>query len=250
MFLRKGAELDQPLAVGGEGQTSTGQPDLITVTWADAHAPTGYKYLKRGLDVCVCLLTLALGLPLWVLMALGIKLTSPGPVFYRGEVVGLEGVPFRYYKFRTMEAKADDRVHRQWLEQFVKYDSPFATDEAGQEVYKVVDDPRITPLGRWLRKFSLDEVPQMINVLRGDMSLVGPRPPVRYEYDHYDSWAKQRLSVRPGITGLYQVTGRSRVGFRQMMEIDLDYIRRRSIGLDLWIILKTPIVMLTARGAG
>jgi lipopolysaccharide/colanic/teichoic acid biosynthesis glycosyltransferase len=187
---------------------------------------------------------------LWFLLALGIKLTSPGPVLYRGEVVGLGGVPFRYYKFRTMEARADKSVHQQWLEQFVKSDAPFAMDEAGQEVYKVVDDPRITSLGRWLRKFSLDEVPQMINVLRGDMSLVGPRPPVPYEYDHYDSWAKQRLSVRPGITGLYQVTARSRVGFRQMVAIDLDYIRRRSIWLDLWIILKTPIVMVTAQGAG
>jgi lipopolysaccharide/colanic/teichoic acid biosynthesis glycosyltransferase len=114
----------------------------------------------------------------------------------------------------------------------------------------VVADPRITPVGRWLRKLSLDEVPQMLNVLAGEMSLVGPRPPVPYEFEHYDEVARQRLSVTPGITGLYQVTARSQVGFSRMLAIDLDYIRRRSVWLDLWIMLKTPWVMLTGKGAG
>lgn len=225
-------------------------PDLITVAWADAHAPAGYAAAKRALDVAVVLLVLVVGMPVWLLIALLIKLTSPGPVFYRGVVIGRGGVAFRYFKFRTMVAGGDNTAHKQWLEQFVKQDAAFAEDESGKKVFKVVNDPRITSVGRTLRKLSLDEVPQMLNVLGGDMSLVGPRPPVPYEYEHYDDYAKQRLSVPPGITGLYQVTARSQVGFSGMVAIDLDYIRRRSLWLDFQIMLKTPVVMLLGKGAG
>jgi lipopolysaccharide/colanic/teichoic acid biosynthesis glycosyltransferase len=224
--------------------------ELITVAWADAHAPAGYAAAKRALDVAVVLIVLIVGLPIWLLLALLIKLTSPGPVFYRGTVVGRGGAPFRYFKFRTMIAGGDNTAHKQWLEQFVKQDAAFAEDESGKKVFKVVNDPRITSVGRILRKLSLDEVPQMLNVLTGDMSLVGPRPPVPYEYQHYDDYARQRLSVPPGITGLYQVTARSQVGFSGMVAIDLDYIRRRSLWLDLQIMLKTPLVMLLGKGAG
>ncbi len=208
--------------------------ELITVAWADAHAPAGYAAAKRALDVAVVLIVLIVGLPIWLLLALLIKLTSPGPVFYRGTVVG----------------GGDNTAHKQWLEQFVKQDAAFAEDESGKKVFKVVNDPRITSVGRILRKLSLDEVPQMLNVLTGDMSLVGPRPPVPYEYQHYDDYARQRLSVPPGITGLYQVTARSQVGFSGMVAIDLDYIRRRSLWLDLQIMVKTPVVMLLGKGAG
>jgi lipopolysaccharide/colanic/teichoic acid biosynthesis glycosyltransferase len=236
-------------------QTSTAQKtlpesDLITVAWADAHAPAGYAAAKRTLDVVVVLVVLVLGLPIWLLIALLIKLTSPGPVFYRGTVIGRGGAPFRYFKFRTMIAGGDNTAHKQWLEQFVKQDAAFAQDESGKKVFKVVNDPRITSVGRTLRKLSLDEVPQMLNVLTGDMSLVGPRPPVPYEYQYYDDYARQRLSVPPGITGLYQVTARSQVGFSGMVAIDLDYIRRRSLWLDLQIMVKTPVVMLLGKGAG
>ena len=225
-------------------------PELITVDWAERHAPAGYAATKRLLDVVACGAVLLIGSPLWLLVALLIKLTSPGPVFYRGTVVGKGGVAFPYFKFRTMVAGGDNTAHKQWLEQFVKSDAAFSTDASGKQVFKVVNDPRVTKVGRWLRKLSLDEVPQMLNVLGGEMSLVGPRPPVPYEVEHYDDVAKQRLAVTPGITGLYQVTARSQVGFSGMLAIDLDYIRRRSIGLDLWIMLKTPIVMLTGQGAG
>ena len=234
-------------ATGAETRPET---ELITVAWANADAPAGYAATKRALDVAVVLFVLVLGLPIWLLIALLIKLTSSGPVFYRGTVIGRGGAPFRYYKFRTMVTGGDNTAHKQWLEQFVKQDAAFAEDGSGKKVFKVVNDPRITPVGRWLRKLSLDEVPQMLNVLTGDMSLVGPRPPVPYEYEHYDDWAKQRLSVPPGITGLYQVTARSQVGFSGMVAIDLDYIRRRSLWLDMQIMLKTPIVMLLGRGAG
>lgn len=224
--------------------------ELITVAWADAHAPAGYTATKRALDLAQALVVLVIGLPLWLVIALLIKLTSPGPVLYRGTVIGRGGAPFRYYKFRTMITNGDNSAHKQWLEQFVKQDAAFAEDATGNKVFKVINDPRITSVGRWLRKLSLDEAPQMINVLKGDMSVVGPRPPVPYEYEHYDDWAKQRLSVPPGITGLYQVTARSQVGFSGMVTIDLDYIRRRSLWLDLQIMLKTPIVMLLGKGAG
>jgi len=224
--------------------------ELITVAWADAHAPAGYAAAKRALDVFIVLLVLVIGLPIWLLIALLIKLGSAGPIFYRGTVIGRGGKPFRYYKFRTMVTGGDNTAHKQWLEQFVKQDAAFAEDASGKKVFKVVDDPRITSVGRTLRKLSLDEVPQMLNVLTGDMSLVGPRPPVPYEYEHYDDWARQRLSVSPGITGLYQVTARSQVGFRGMVAIDLDYIRRRSLWLDVQIMFKTPIVMLLGKGAG
>ncbi|MEI2689169.1 MAG: sugar transferase [Anaerolineae bacterium] len=231
-------------------QSTQSAHELITPAWADAHAPAGYGAAKRALDVAVALAVLLLGLPLWLLIALLIKRSSPGPVFYRGVVIGRGGASFRYYKFRTMVAGGDNTAHKQWLEQFVKQDAAFAEDASGNKVFKVVNDPRITPIGRILRKLSLDEAPQMLNVLKGDMSLVGPRPPVPYEYEHYDDWAKQRLSVLPGITGLYQVTARSQVGFSGMAAIDLDYIRRRSLWRDLQIILRTPIVMLLGTGAG
>ena len=145
----------------------------------------------------VCAAALIILSPLWLLIALLIKLTSPGPVFYRGTVVGKGGRVFRYYKFRSMRADSDNKAHKEWLEKFVKEDAAFAEDASGQQVFKVVNDPRITSIGRWIRKLSLDEAPQMINVLKGDMSLVGPRPPVPYEYEHYDEVARQRVSVDP-----------------------------------------------------
>jgi lipopolysaccharide/colanic/teichoic acid biosynthesis glycosyltransferase len=139
----------------------------------------------------------------------------------------------------------DDSHHREWLKEFVTKDAPY---QEGR--FKVVADPRRTGIGKFLRRTSLDEIPQLIDVLKGDMSLVGPRPPILYEFEVYDQHARARLAVRPGITGLYQVTARSAVPFSQMLAIDLDYIERRSLWLDLKIILTTPWVMLTGKGAG
>jgi lipopolysaccharide/colanic/teichoic acid biosynthesis glycosyltransferase len=142
----------------------------------------------------------------------------------------------------------DDSHHKAWLRDFVRADRPFL-DSEGEPVYKAVDDARVTPVGRFLRRFSLDEVPQLINVLIGDMSVVGPRPPIPAEYEVYDESARGRLAVKPGITGLYQVTARSRVPFSEMLAIDLDYIRRRSLGLDLSIMLRTVGAMVHGEGA-
>jgi len=204
-----------------------------------------YDALSRMVDVIVAGLILVVLSPLWLAIAVLIRTTSPGPALFRRTVVGRRGRSFTYYKFRSM-VEGDDSHHRRWLRDFVTKDAPYRAGGA----YKVVDDTRITPVGRWLRRLSLDEVPQLINVVRGEMSVVGPRPPILEEYQVYDSRARSRLAVRPGITGLYQVTARSRVPFSQMLAIDLDYIERRSLRLDLVIMLRTLGVMLSGRGAG
>lgn len=231
-----------------------------------------YDWVKRFMDILISSIVLVLFSPLWLLFGLIIKVTSRGPVLFRNVVIGQHGKPFIYYKFRTMVHNGSDAEHRKFVERFVKQGEPYegeahskatATGEAEAnaskataasrnktKVYKLINDPRVTPFGRFLRKSSLDEIPQMINVLRGEMSLVGPRPPVQYEYELYGDWEKQRLAVKPGITGLYQVTARSQVPFQEMVRIDLDYIQRRSLCLDLWIILKTLVVIARGEGAG
>jgi lipopolysaccharide/colanic/teichoic acid biosynthesis glycosyltransferase len=148
-----------------------------------------------------------------------------------------------------MRHEASDAVHLQWLRDYVTADQPFRV-AGGRPVYKVFDDPRVTTLGAWLRRTSLDEIPQFFNVFRGDMSVVGPRPPIPEEFNLYDDAAKARLSVRPGITGLYQVRARGTVPFSEVIRIDLDYIKRRSMSLDLQIMSLTPLIMLTGRGSG
>jgi lipopolysaccharide/colanic/teichoic acid biosynthesis glycosyltransferase len=221
--------------------------DVSQVGASDSPPKAWYAAVKRLLDVVVAGVVLVIGAPLWLAIAVAIRLTSPGPALYRGPVVGLGGRTFTYYKFRSMRP-GDDSHHREWLRDFVRADKPFL-DSEGEPVYKAVNDARITPVGRFVRRFSLDEVPQLINVLRGEMSIVGPRPPIPAEYEVYDEPARRRLAVRPGITGLYQVTARSRVPFSEMLAIDLDYIRRRSLGLDLWIMLRTVGAMLQGEGA-
>jgi lipopolysaccharide/colanic/teichoic acid biosynthesis glycosyltransferase len=203
-----------------------------------------YGLVKRFIDLTTSATILVLLGPVWILVAVGIRATSPGPALFKRTVVGQAGRKFTYYKFRTM-LEGDDSHHREWLNDFVTRDSAYVGGE-----FKVRDDPRVTQFGRFLRRTSLDEVPQLINVLKGDMSVVGPRPPIEYEYELYDESAKRRLAVKPGITGLYQVTARSRVPFSKMLELDLEYIEKRSLWLDLSIMVRTPIAMITGRGAG
>ena len=203
---------------------------------------------KRPLDVILAILLVAASLPLWLVIAAAIKLTSRGPVLYVQEAVGRGGRPFRFYKFRTMRTDADNFRHRQYIARFVRSEAG-GTPGKLDGPFKMQDDDRVTAVGRLLRRTSLDELPQLLNVLRGDMSLVGPRPSLPYEYELYDDATRARLAVRPGITGLYQVTARSRVTFRQMVEIDLDYIHRRSLWLDLGILLRTVPAALAGKGA-
>ncbi len=182
--------------------------------------------------------------PLWAVVAIAIKLTSPGPVLFRTPIIGRDGRPFVYNKFRTMLIGGDDTEHRRWIRAWVYADRPYAHDDGGQPVYKLTSDPRVTRVGRWLRRASIDEMPQLLNVLRGEMNIVGPRPPVVYEYGLYGPHARGRVAVKPGITGLYQVRRRGRATFSQMLELDLEYVRRRSLWLDLCIIARTPLAIL------
>jgi exopolysaccharide biosynthesis polyprenyl glycosylphosphotransferase len=200
---------------------------------------------KRLLDLLGAAVGILASAPLLILIALAIKLDSRGPVFFTQERIGTAGRRFRVFKFRTMFNGVSDKAHRDYVTQLIQGDDKAAAHVAqdGQAVFKLVGDRRVTRLGRLLRHTSLDELPQLLNVLIGDMSLVGPRPPLGYEFEAYDHWQFDRLRVRPGITGLWQVSGRNRLSYRQMCELDLDYIRGWSLWLDLKILLKTvPVV--------
>jgi lipopolysaccharide/colanic/teichoic acid biosynthesis glycosyltransferase len=179
--------------------------------------------------------------PILVLLALIIKLDSPGPVIFRQRRVGLDQAPFMVAKFRTMRQDADHDVHRDYV---------LALIASGTTAPKLAGDTRVTRVGKLLRKTSLDELPQLWNVLRGDMSLVGPRPPIPYEVEHYPPHWFARFAVKPGVTGLWQVSGRSEVSLEQMIELDIDYVRRRSPWFNAWILLRTVPAVLSARGAG
>jgi len=200
--------------------------------------------LKRAMDIIVSVLVMILGAPLFGLIALAVKVTSPGPVLFRQLRLGKDGQPFEFYKFRSMRHGNDDAIHRDFAENFIN-----GSDSTGDTVFKMVDDPRVTRIGHFLRRSSLDELPQFLNVLRGEMSLVGPRPPISYELEHYQDWHKDRLKVKPGLTGLWQVSGRSQVGFDEMVMLDLHYISRWSLLLDLKLIARTIPVMLRGDGA-
>jgi lipopolysaccharide/colanic/teichoic acid biosynthesis glycosyltransferase len=219
---------------------------------AEARGSKAYEAAKRVVDVTVALAVLIGLLPLWLVTAAAIKATSPGPVFYRALVAGRDGRPFAYYKFRSMYTGADDAVQREFRRGFIRANRPFKVERlpSGEvrPVYKVVDDPRVTPIGRLIRKLSIDEVPQFINVLTGEMSVVGPRPPLLWEVDHYEPWHRERLAVKPGITGLAQVRSRQGLPFDEMARLDIEYARRRSLLLDLAIILRTPLALLRDPG--
>jgi lipopolysaccharide/colanic/teichoic acid biosynthesis glycosyltransferase len=189
--------------------------------------------------------------PLFILISALIKLTSEGPILFKQRRVGQYGARFTFLKFRSMHPRSDSKIHEDYVKGFIagKAGSP-EPGESRNAVYKLKDDPRVTRVGRVLRKASLDELPQFINVLMGDMSLVGPRPPIPYELEAYDPWHRSRLlEAKPGITGLWQVHGRSRTTFDDMVRLDLRYARTCSLWLDLKILLKTPRAVLSGQGA-
>lgn len=212
------------------------------------HAPNVHV-LKRGMDVVLSALLLFLLLPLFAVIAVLVKLSSPGPVFFKQTRVGHLMKPFTMYKFRTMYADADHGVHYHYVSWFItSSDKGDAKDKAS--FFKLTNDDRITPIGRLLRRTSLDELPQLWNVLIGDMSLVGPRPPLPYELQQYRPWHRRRLlEAMPGITGLWQVVGRSRTTFDEMVRLDLQYARTVSLWSDIKILLATPTAMITGKGA-
>ena len=194
--------------------------------------------------------------PLFAGIAIAVKLSSPGPVFYAQERVGRRGTTFRFYKFRSMEALNDASAHREYARGFVRGEPagsetgiPAGTTNGTTVVFKIPADPRVTRVGRFLRKYSLDELPQLWNVLKGDMSLVGPRPALPYEVEVYEDWHKVRLLPQPGVSGLWQVQGRSRVTFNEMVLQDVVYACNRSLFTDSVICLRTIPAALLGRGA-
>jgi lipopolysaccharide/colanic/teichoic acid biosynthesis glycosyltransferase len=206
--------------------------------------------VKRVIDVVGSVFMLVALAPLMAIIALAVKISSPGPVLFRQTRVGQRGKPFTFIKFRSMTAANDPSLHRTYVKQFIRGTAAKNTNEKGEEVFKLTQDPRVTPLGKILRKTSMDELPQFWNVLRGEMSLVGPRPPIPYEVESYDLWHQRRvLELKPGITGLWQVSGRSRSAFDDMVRLDLLYARTWSPWLDLKILLQTPFAVFGAGGA-
>lgn len=209
---------------------------------------TKYLALKRGIDIFLVLMLLLLFGIVMLLIALAIKLHSPGPIFYRQIRIGKDGRPFHMLKFRSMRIGNDSDLHRTYVQRLIRENT--RPEDLGATSLKLQHDSRITGIGRILRTLGLDELPQLFNVLRGEMSLVGPRPPLPYEYEVYDEWHKQRLQVRPGITGLWQTTAHNLVSFDQMVLIDMQYIAAVSLWLDLKIILRTPWEMFRGIGGG
>lgn len=201
--------------------------------------------IKHSFDALVTLPLFVALLPLFGLIAGAIKLTSKGPIFYKATAVGKGARTFSMYKFRSMSMDSDNANHKDYVTRLIKGE----IEGNGEEPLKIVDDPRVTAVGKLLRKLSLDELPQLINVLKGDMSLVGPRPCLPYEYEIYMDWHKKRTSVRPGITGLWQVAGRSAVGFDDMILLDLYYIYNHNIAMDFSTLYETIFVVLGRKGA-
>ena len=209
-------------------------------------------FIKRLMDVTLSLVALVLSSPIFVIIAALIKFDSKGPVFFRQKRVGKYGKTFTFLKFRSMFVNNDPSIHREYVKKLIvaSENGAKATDPLKQEVFKIQDDPRITRVGRFIRKTSLDEIPQFLNVLKGEMSLVGPRPPIPYELENYDLWHRRRvLGMKPGITGVWQVEGRSKTTFNEMVRMDIFYVTNWSLWLDLKLLIKTPLVVLTSKGA-
>jgi lipopolysaccharide/colanic/teichoic acid biosynthesis glycosyltransferase len=204
--------------------------------------------VRRCIDVVFALALILLLSPILIGVTLAVRLDSRGPAFFRQRRVGYKEREFTLYKFRSMRVDADPRGHQEYVTALIKGKS--ANPEGGREnLYKLAVDNRITPVGRWIRRWSLDELPQLFNVVKGDMTLVGPRPAIPYEVSEYPNWYRERFSVKPGLTGYWQVSGRNERTYEEMVRLDIEYAERRSLGLDLRILLKTPWVVLSRKGA-
>jgi len=221
-----------------------------------------YYAAKRILDVVFSFAMLLIAAPIMLVIALLVKLDSPGPIFFAQERVGAKLVKvngrkvwrrqnFKVYKFRSMFHKADSAIHRNFVQAFIRNDKQAMDTIQGEEteVRKLVRDPRITRIGHFIRKTSLDELPQLWNVLKGDMTMVGPRPAIQYEVDIYEPWHSRRLEALPGLTGMWQVSARSSADFDEMVKLDLWYIDNKSIWMDLKLIVQTPLAVFARKGA-
>lgn len=208
-------------------------------------------FIKRIIDIFGSIAAILLFSPLFIILPILIKMTSEGPVFFRQKRIGQYGKTFTFLKFRTMAHNNNPKIHQEYIKKLIRDSQAYSVAEGQSEAtYKIKGDPRVTPLGSFLRKTSFDEIPQFFNVLGGDMSLVGPRPPIPYELEDYEIWHLRRvLEVQPGITGLWQVKGRSRTTFNEMVRLDLQYINQWSLWLDIKLILQTPWSVFSGKGA-
>ncbi len=222
--------------------------EIIQSIQNEEHEHRGYEFFKRTFDFTVALFMILLSLPLLIVLAVAIKLTSKGPVLFVQERVGKGGRPFKFYKFRSMAHNNNSKIHEEFMQKLIRGEVE-ANESEDKPKFKMDKDPRITPFGHFIRKTSLDELPQLFNVLNGTMSLVGPRPPIPYEVQAYKSWHLQRLSIKPGVTGLWQVSGRSSVAFDEMVQLDLEYIEKRNTLLDIKILFQTIPATLNTRTA-
>ena len=209
--------------------------------------PERHRRAARALDVIGATTLLVVLAPALGVLGLLVRLTSRGPALFRQTRIGEGGVPFEIYKFRSMYVDADQGVHQSFVSRALSERD--RDGGAGDGVFKLEDDPRVTPIGRLLRRYSLDELPQLLNVVRGEMSLVGPRPAMAYEVEQYRSEELTRLAVRPGMTGLWQVSGRNTVSMDDMLALDIEYVERRSLSLDLSILARTASAVLRGDGA-
>ncbi len=211
----------------------------------------GHILVKRAVDVAGSATLLLLCSPVLLAIAASVKLTSKGPILFRQTRVGQYGRPFTFLKFRSMHINNDSSEHKEFVRKLIHESAgEHETDKNGEQVYKMTNDKRVTPIGKWIRRTSLDELPQLFNVLRGDMSLVGPRPPIPYEVALYQIWHRRRvLDVKPGITGPWQISGRSHLKFDEMVRLDLRYVSAWTLWLDLKILLKTPAAVIRGSGA-
>jgi lipopolysaccharide/colanic/teichoic acid biosynthesis glycosyltransferase len=228
---------------------STGAVDRAEVAPAPAARASarGVDLACRALDVVVAAILLAVLLPLMLIIALAIRIDSGAPVLFRQRRLGRSLAPFTVQKFRTMKVGVGHDVHREFVQKLIAGDEPPAVQ--GRPRFKLSSDDRVTRVGAILRRSSLDELPQLWNVLRGEMSLVGPRPPIPYEVEHYPSHWFARFAVKPGVTGLWQVSGRSELTLEEMIKLDVEYVERRSLWLNVWILLRTVPAVLSLRGA-
>jgi lipopolysaccharide/colanic/teichoic acid biosynthesis glycosyltransferase len=234
--------------------TVTLQNERITKCEAGTHKGgracfATYQWWKNAFDRVLALLAIVASSPFMAIIALAIRLDSPGGAIFRREQIGENGRKFTAYKFRTMRINSDDHEYKAYLVKYVLKNEPYRTNQDGQPVYKVVNDPRVTRFGALLRKTNLDELPQFFNVLKGEMSLVGPRPDIPFAVEMYKDWHRKRLGVKPGITGLWQVCGRYSLPFEGMVRLDISYIKRQSMLLDAKILLLTVGTILKRDGS-
>jgi lipopolysaccharide/colanic/teichoic acid biosynthesis glycosyltransferase len=229
-------------------KTARGEAEsLACPTILPADTPRASDIAMRALDVFVAGLALLVLSPILLVVAILVRRDSRGPAIFRQERIGRNLKPFRVAKFRTMRQGVAADPHRAYVEEMIREESEAEGEQ--KPMMKLAEDPRITTIGHFLRKTSIDELPQLWNVLRGEMSLVGPRPPIRYEVDAYPARAYRRFAVRPGLTGLWQVSGRSLVTFSEMIDLDTEYVERRSLWLNLKIIFLTVPTVLGGKGA-